>query len=385
MEFGGLKVLMISTDRNIFTEGSDVSERMKEYGTLVDELHIVVMSDSSHDLKEKQLAKNIWVYPTSSIFKFLRPYSAAQIGKKIVFDRKFVRGKSVITAQDPFECGIAGLEIKKRWRLPLEVQLHTDPFSPYFGGFLNKARKRIARNVLRNADSFRAVSRSLAERVQREFKIHENRLSVLPIYIDIKKIEERNISFDLHARYGWQFVLLVVARLTTEKNVAQAIRILKRIREFFPDTGLVIVGEGPERRNLEDLARNLGVSASVSFVGWQEDTASYYRTANLFIQTSRFEGYGLALVEAGLSGLPVITTPVGIAEELENGKDAVICPHDDDEYMFRAVYDLIENNSQRELLRAQLRHTLESKLLSKDEYLMRLKENWERVAGYINQ
>jgi glycosyltransferase involved in cell wall biosynthesis len=376
---------MISTDRNLFSEGSAVSERMKEYGSLVEELHIVVMSDSSHGLKEKQLSKNVWVYPTSSLFKAMRPKKAASLGKKIVLDRKFVRGKSLITTQDPFECGMAGLEVKKKWRLPLEVQLHTDPFSPYFNGVLNTVRKRIAEDVLRQADSVRVVSQSLAEEVSKRFNLKEDKLSVLPIYVDRKKVEDAKVSFDLHARLGWHFIMLSVARLTPEKNLGQAIRVLRRVREFFPDTGLVIVGDGPERASLESLAKSLSVSHAASFVGWQEDMASYYKTANLFIQTSRFEGYGLALVEAGLSGLPVVTTPVGIASELANGVDAIICPQDDEEYMFKAVYDLIKDNARRDMMRMHLRRTLEDKLLTKEVYLEKLKTNWEILSNKVEE
>jgi len=383
MEFGGLKVLMISTDRNIFVSGSAVSERMKEYGALVEELHIVVLSDASHGLKEAELGKNVWAYPTNSSLKFLRPKGAASIGKKIVLDRKFVRGKSLITAQDPFECGMAGVEVKKKWRLPLEVQLHTDPFSSYFTGTLNAVRKHIAASVLKDADTIRVVSQSLLERVASEYKLDRSRMSVLPIYVDTQKIEDAKVAFDLHSRYGWRFVMLTVARLTPEKNIAQAIRVLQHVREYHPDAGLVIVGDGPERGGLEALAKSLGVSANVAFVGWQEDTASYYKTADVYIQTSRFEGYGLSLIEAGLSGLPVVTTPVGIAEELENGKDAIICPHDDDEYMWKAIYDLVENNAEREVMKRRLKETLKGKLMQKEVYLAKLKENWEKTASLV--
>ena len=78
-----LKVLMISSDRNILVPGSVVSERMKEYGALVEELHIVLLSDAQHGLKDKQLSKNVWVYPTNSISRFLRPRDAVKLGKKL--------------------------------------------------------------------------------------------------------------------------------------------------------------------------------------------------------------------------------------------------------------------------------------------------------------
>lgn len=376
MNPNGLKVLMISSDRNILTPRSAVSERMKEYGALVEELHIVLLSDKRHGLKDKQISGNVWVYPTNSSVNLLRPIDASHLGKKIVFDRKFVRGKSVITS-DSIECGWAGVKIKKKWRIPLEVQLHTNPFSPYFKGFYNLIRKMLMRKVLRDVDSVRVVTQGLESQIS---NLTSASITVLPIYVDRKKIEDSRITFDLHARYHWHFILLAVSRLTAEKNISLALETLALVRKKFPDTGLVIVGSGPEENRLKTLARKLKLNGAVEFVGWQDDLASFYKTANAFIQTSLFEGYGLSLVEAGLSGLPIITTPVGIALELEHGKDAYVYPIGSPQLFAQGVIDLIENNYKRENLRTSIKHTLEIKLISKEEYLNKLKSSWERTA-----
>lgn len=374
---------MISSDRNMLVPGSAVSERMKEYGALVDELHIVLLSTSSHGHTETKLAKNVTVYPTKSLTRWFYPMDAARIGKKVVFEKKFVRGRSVITVQDPFECGKAGLSIKKKWRLPFQVQLHTDPFSPYFNGFLNTVRKRIAKRVMRNADAVRCVNPVLAQKVAEGFSVDSRKIEVLPIYIDRTRIEDKKLTFDLHATYPWRFVLLAVARLVPEKDLSLALIALREVRKRFPDTGLVIAGDGPERKKLEKQVKEFKLSQHVAFVGWQEELISYYRTANSFIQTSVFEGYGLALVEAGLAGLPVITTPVGIASELVDGKDALICLPGDAACFTRAIEDLIENNHIRESLRISMKHALDEKLLSKEEYLKRIKQGWENAAQKI--
>lgn len=371
---------MISSDRNILIPESAVYERMKEYGGLVEELHIVLLSDSGHSLKDKQISGNVWVYPTNSSFNLLRPVDAIRMGKKIVFEKKFVRGKSVITAQDPFECGWAGLKIKKKWRIALEVQLHTDPFSPYFRGFKNAVRKLFVKGILRNADSVRVVNASLKAVIS---KCGSADIRVLPIYVDQKKIEESPIVFDLHARYPWHFIMLTVSRLAPEKNIGLAIRVLALVREKFPGTGLVIVGSGPEEDRLKELVRKLQLVGAVEFTGWQENLASFYKTANVFIQTSLFEGYGLSLVEAGLSGLPVITTPVGIAGELEHGKDAYIYPPENAEMFARGVMDLIENNYKRENLRINMKHALDTKLISKADYMAQIKDIWEKTAQKV--
>ena len=380
-----LKVLMISSDRKLFEEKSAVSERMKEYGNLIAELHIVNMMNTSEGFKEKQLAQNIWIYPTNSVSKYLRPVDAARIGKRIVLEKKFVRGRSLITCQD-LESGWAGVRIKKKWRIPLEVQMHTDPFSPYFTGFQNRVRKFFARTILANADSIRVVSENLKSKIL-NLKSDAN-VYVLPIYVDKEKIENAQIAFDLHARYPWRFILLSVCRLEPEKNLEFAIRILAMVRQSFPDTGLVVVGSGSEESRLKALVKKLNLDGAIAFAGWQNDLASFYKTANAYLQTSLFEGYGLSLIEAGLSGLPVVTTPVGIAAELEHGKDAYIFPLDSargkpEELFAAGIIDLIENNQKRENLKFNLKKTLEMKLVSKDQYLDQLLENWEKLAGRI--
>lgn len=371
---------MLSSDRNVLTPKSAVSERMKEYGALVEELHIVLLSNRSHGLKEAQIGKNVWVYPTNSATSFLRPIDAARLGKRLVYEKKFVRGKSVITA-DSLECGWAGVRIKNKWRLPLEVQVHNNPFSPYFNGFQNRVRKFFAKNIFRKADSIRVVTADLKSEL---LALTQASISILPIYVDRERIENGKVSFDLHARYPWHFILLSVSRLSPEKNLPLVLEALALVREKFPDTGLVIVGSGREEGRLKALVRKLNLLGAVEFVGWQDELASYYKTANAFIQTSFFEGYGLSLVEAGLSGLPVVTTPVGVAQELQDGKDLYLCPVGRAEVFAARIVELIESNQKRDNLRLNLKRTLEDKLISKEEYLKRLGDNWADTARKIS-
>jgi len=136
-----LKILMIGSDRKLFEDNSAVIERIKEYGKLVSELHIIVFARKSLNLKEKQIASNVWIYPTNSVSRWFYPLDAIKIGKKI--------NATMITTQDPFECGWAGLRLKKILKIPLEAQLHTDPSSEQFSGFLNFVRKQIMKMVMK--------------------------------------------------------------------------------------------------------------------------------------------------------------------------------------------------------------------------------------------
>lgn len=380
MDSSGIKVLMISSDRNLLTPNSAVSVRMKEYGALVGELHIVLLADKMHRLTDKKIGDNVWVYPTNSSSKFFRPIDAARLGKRLVLKNRFVRGMSLVTA-DSIECGWAGLRIKKKWRLPLEVQFHTDPFSPHFTGFQNWVRKFYLTKVIRGADGIRVVSEELKSRMA-DFR-SEAYVTVLPIYIDKEKIENDSVRFDVHTHYPWHFVILMVCRLEPEKNIPLALNILKLVRERYSDAGLLIVGSGSDEDRLKSIVKKMELEGAVAFAGWQTELASYYKTSNIFLQTSLYEGYGLSLVEAGLSGLPVVTTPVGIAQELEAGRDAYIYPPENPDLFATGIVDLIENNQKREYLRHNLKGKLETKLMTKELYLKEIQNNWLGISKKI--
>lgn len=379
----GIKIISIERDQSLFTEGSLAWDRAREYGKLVEEMHIIVFSKKSSGLKEKKIGENVFVYPTNSISGFFYASDAASLGKKLVFERKFVRGRSVIAAEDPFECGLAGLKIKNKWRLPLEVEIHADPSSSYFKESFSALQRKMCQRVMNEADTIRVSSKFLGQKVADLFSKGEA-IFVLPAFVDREKIENGQVVFDLHARFGWHFIMLSVAELTSVENLSMALQVLARLRTYFPDTGLILVGSGPEEPSLRSLAKTLNLEQYVAFVGHVEALTSYYRTSNLYIQTSRFEDRSQSLVEAGLSGLPVVSTPVGIANDLENGKDLYVCPQDDVEYMFKAVYDLLENNQKRESLKINMKRSLDQMLISKEDYIKSLVENWHKTASKVS-
>ena len=108
-------------DPKLFEEGSDVRARMIEYGKLFHELHIVTFSRGG-PRDRIQISENTFVYPTASHSKIFYVRDTVRIGRRIAAD--------VITAQDPFETGLAGMKLSKKLGIPLHVQIHTDFMSP---------------------------------------------------------------------------------------------------------------------------------------------------------------------------------------------------------------------------------------------------------------
>jgi len=321
----------------IFDEKSAVRARQIEYARSWGEVHIVVFKEKSgiQDLKLK-IAQNCFIYSTESFSKFLYPWDAIRIGRSVIKESRVTD----ITCQDPSLTAKAGVALKEEFGIPLEIQIHTDIGSPYFtkiskGYFKqaigNKIRLAMAKRYLLKADKIRVVSDRIRDYVdelvaKRATDISKRPLiEVRPIAIDAEAIKSLSIiaGSDLRKKYP-QFdkIALVASRFEAEKNIGLAIKAWKEVIKPFPNAGLVIVGRGSEKVSLRRLVEMNGLGKAVAFEDWASPEAigSYFKTVDLFLNTSLFEGYGLSIVQALVSGVPVVSTDVGIAKE----KGAVI-------------------------------------------------------------
>ncbi|MDO8482927.1 MAG: glycosyltransferase [bacterium] len=403
-----MRVLSIGSDRKLFEEGSAVRARVVRYASLFEELHVVVFNTGV--FAKTQIAPNAWLYPTNSWSRWFYVWGAVRIGSRIIRTTRVAEvaielGKSeksmvndwVIDCQDPFECGLAAMKLSKKKAVPLHIQIHTDFLNPYFASlsFLNRIRVRIARRVLPQAQAIRVVSQRIKDsllqtiplrgisRRETSYKL-KTVPTVLPIFTDIQRFTSAQPLFDLKQKYpAWSFILLVAGRFSEEKNFVFAIEVLKQLVKKYPKTGLVIVGEGPLRGELERAVWRAGLYEHVAFEPWQSDLISYYKTANLFLQTSLYEGFGLALLEAVACGCPSVSSDVGIAPELLNHKGhSFVCPVNDSECFISKVSGLIEDNQLRTFFSLDVAPSVIIPFLkTKEAYLAAYKESLEGSLG----
>ncbi len=305
----GVRVLQIGSDRStrgiLFPESAGF-KRQEAYAEKFGALDIIGFSLHADGAKKSDVG-NLHVYPTNSFSRLLYWFDTLRIARKLP-------RPDVVSVQDPFEVGLIGLLVARMKRAPLHVQVHTDFLSPAFAqhSVLNRLRVLLAGFVLRRAARVRVVSERIQTSIEKRYRLKAV-VSVLPIFVDIERFRNASIDPVLTDRFK-QFgsKILVVSRLEPEKNVRLAIDAFARST---PDsTCIVIVGEGSERTALEDFAKTSGVAGRVFFDGAQ-DAERYYPVANLVLVPSRYEGYGLVIVEALAAEKPVISTDVGIARE----------------------------------------------------------------------
>ena len=366
-----MKVLSISTDRKIFAEGSSVFSRTKLYASKVSEMHIVVFTLQKEKHTYKQIG-NLHIYPTNSLTQWLYVASALRLGKKIIKEHSLVKGESVISTQDPFQTGFVGARLSGKFSLPLQVQIHTDFLSRYYSrSFFNNIRNIIAHYVIPKAKGIRVVSETISNSLIREFPHLKTVPSLLPVFVDIEKIISEAPKRDIKKDFPkFKFIIFMASRLTKEKRINIALRTMKKVVEKFPHAGLIIAGAGTEKLNLQRQVSTLGLEKNVVFLGWQDDLISYYKTANIFMLTSEYEGYGMTLIEAGASGCPIVTTRVGMAKTglFVNKENSFVCPVDDVECLSGSVLEVINSNSVRELFKHKMQDSIKRRSISKEEY-----------------
>jgi glycosyltransferase involved in cell wall biosynthesis len=139
-------------------------------------------------------------------------------------------------------------------------------------------------------------------------------------------------------------VLLAVSRLEQQKGMDVAIEALGRVRERHPGAVLVVLGLGSQEGALRALAETLGLSDAVYLAGSVGDVADWLRRAELFVHPARWEGFGLALLEAMLAGLPVVASAVSsIPEIVVDGVTGLLVPPDDVSRLTEAIGALLDD------------------------------------------
>ena len=141
-------------------------------------------------------------------------------------------------------------------------------------------------------------------------------------------------------------LVLYVGRVDPEKSLSNVVSAFAGVLDVIPEAKLVIVGDGTDRRHLQDLAQALGIEKSVYFPGriYPPDIMEVYRAATLFATASETETQGIVLIEAAATGLPLVAVDAGAVRELcQHKRNGILCHPGDVAEMTDAMMKLLKN------------------------------------------
>lgn len=241
----------------------------------------------------------------------------------------------LVHIQTPFLAHHAGLRIARALDLPTVETYHTFfeeylyCYVPYLPReLLRFAARRITCRQCNSVDALVVPSTAMAE-VLHDYGVTTPQ-AVIPTGIELDDFAAGD-GARFRARHDIDSdrpLLLFVGRVAHEKNIDFLIEMLDHLRRRRPDVLLVIAGEGPARRHLEERVRRLGLGSQVRFVGYLARDGALqdcYRSADAFVFASRTETQGLVLLEALALGVPVVSTAVmGTRDVLRDGEGALV-------------------------------------------------------------
>lgn len=239
---------------------------------------------------------------------------------------------------NPASCRYAFLAASKT---PIVITEH-DPFplTGLKGWMKNKLMQRVSKII---------VCSEAAKKLVLLQNQGDERIKVIPNGIDVEAWKEtsklpnrhefRRVHFEATMR---DKIILCVAELHERKGQKHLIKAALGLQNTQFDFKLVFVGEGPERKYYEKLARPLG--EKVLFLGQRKEIAQMMAAADLFVLPSIREAFGLVLLEAAIAGVPVIATNVGgIPEIIQSNKTGLLVEPENAKALENAIKTLFQN------------------------------------------
>lgn len=201
----------------------------------------------------------------------------------------------------------------------------------------------------RRFDELIFVSNDSVAAFRERFKQVDVSLKVIPNPVIPEQIIKKAKAFEVN--YPRQ-TIVTIGRLNPQKGFDLLIQAFAKISERF-DVDLVIVGEGPQRAELEKLIDTLQLSHCVKLLGYQENPYPYMKAADIFMSSSRTEGYPIVLLEALVLNKAIIATKItGNQEILNDGEAGLMCDCTI-EGMVEAISQILDGNCSISMLEAQ--------------------------------
>ncbi|MGO1242596.1 N-acetyl-alpha-D-glucosaminyl L-malate synthase BshA [Sphingobacterium sp. JB170] len=197
---------------------------------------------------------------------------------------------------------------------------------------------------INQSDGVTTVSESLKAQTLEFFDIQKD-IRVIPNFIDFSRFHNNNKEhFKKAIAPGNERIITHTSNFRKVKNTKDVISIFKKINDALPSK-LLMVGDGPERRETEELARHLGISHDVRFLGKQDAIEEILSVSDLFLMPSSSESFGLAALEAMACHVPVVSSNVGGLPELnQHGISGYLSSIGDIEEMSKNALKILEDD-----------------------------------------
>ena len=296
----------------------------------------------------------------------------SMLGRKLAKEH----GYDVMNTWFAIPTGPTGTHIAKKAKIPhLLTIIGGDIYDPskWYSPHRNRLLGSVVRRVLRRADAHSAISEDIARRAREHYGFER------PVEVISLGISEPQYQPKTRAELGMEegrIYLSTCGRHVRRKDYPTLLSAHAKLDR--DDVSLVLIGDGPERANLESFARELGTEDRVLFPGFVEEERKFQllHASDAFVLTSLHEGFGLVYLEGMHCGLPVVASDKGGQEDfLVDGETGFMVPSEDVEALTGALGRLLEDAALRERMAEHNRR------LVAEYYVSRTAERYEELLA----
>lgn len=346
------RIVLLTKDSSIMQEGSESYRRMTDLRTQFLEIHIVVLNLKTEDNAASifRLYTNVWLYKTNSTAWWRMSYDAYMLARaQLIFSGGF--RADIIIADDLFEAGLAGWFLSKKCKRPLQLHISEDF---YEDSFINSHEYPTlygwsVEYLLKRATSVRTKTEPQRQAVIFENKKLEGVTELLPNYYNLEAWKDFAPTNGLHEKYPqFKFIILTISSLRTSSHSMEVLLGCSQILRQYPTVGLVIVGSGPLRAQLEKTAIALGLQSQIEFEPMPAEVISYMKSANALVHLSEDSQEDNLILEAAVSKLPMVANISGLAGKLfVQGESAALCDIHDPKCIQESINNYLNRNQDR--------------------------------------
>lgn len=209
--------------------------------------------------------------------------------------------------------------------------------------------------AINQSDAVTAVSESLRLDTLEHFRVNR-KIDVIPNFINMQRYKhlEQNGFRERYSSNG-EPLIMHVSNFRRVKRVEDVVRVFSKVRESTP-AKLLLIGDGPERYNVEQMCRSLGICEDIHFLGKTKNIERLLANGDLFLLTSETESFGLAALEAMAAGMPVISSNTGgLPEVNQHGFSGYLSDVGDTDDMAKHAIHILSNKETLKQFKQQAR------------------------------
>jgi N-acetyl-alpha-D-glucosaminyl L-malate synthase BshA len=230
------------------------------------------------------------------------------------------------------------------------------------------------------SEGLTAVSHFLKQKTLDEFGIRKE-IRVIPNFVDIEKFSAKYSSkLANKLGLGQEKILCHISNFRPLKRINDVISVFHNVHKKIKSR-LLLIGDGPERKNAERLSQQLGIYDNILFLGKQNALAQFLSLADLLLLPSETESFGLVALEALSCQVPVIATRVGgLPELIKDGETGYLFSVGDVEGMSKTALGLLQNEEKRKKMGKKGREIAQNRY-AKDKIVSMYEDYYREVLA----